>query len=322
MPDAEQRFGLIFISVAIGVCMTTGAFAQEPPKPAAEKKPESKPRALPTLLVFDLVAEKGVEAGNMSTFTEVVIDKITKTKKYQVVGQKDLDKMLFWEQNKQLKGCSDTACLVQIAGAMGAQYYVEGSVGGIADQYYITLKLIEAQSVKVLERSTEKVSRDDKSLARGIERITDIILGLKPADEPPAPPVAAAQPADAGAQHAAPSVSAVVAPPPGFDKKLWGQVGVYSGIGLAALGGVSWALAKKAADDYMAAGSQGAMDDLASKNSTYNALKLTGFIAGGLVAATGGVLWYMGANEKPGTALNVTPVLTPGGAAIQVGGGW
>jgi TolB-like protein len=302
-----RRIWLISLSVAVGVSLASVALAQEPPKPPAPS--EKPPRALPTLLVFDLIAEKGVEAGHMSTLTEIVIDKVSKTKKYQVVGQKDLDKMLFWEQNKQLKGCTDTACLVQIAGALGAQYYIEGSVGGLASNYYITLKLIEAQSVKVLERSTEKVGRDEQALARGIVKVTDTVLGIK--NEEPPPPAAPAA-----------AAKIVSGPPETFDKKFWGQVGVYSGIGFVVLGSVSWALAKKADDDYKAAGSTSAMEDLASKNDTYNTLKLTGFIVGGLLAATGGVLWYMGANEKTSAALNVTPVLTPDVAAIQVGGAW
>jgi len=305
--DTTRRIWFILLSVAIGVSLASVALAQQPPKPSA---PAEKPqRTLPTLLVFDLVAEKGVEAGHMSTLTEIVTDKVSKTKKYQVVGQKDLDKMLFWEQNKQLKGCTDTACLVQIAGAMGAQFYIEGSIGGLAEHYYITLKLMEAQNVKVLERSTEKVGRDEQALARGIEKVINTVLGLK-AEEPPA--------------TAAPVAVAKVAsgPPGAFDKKFWGQVGVYSGIGFVALGGISWALAKKAGDDFKAAGSQSVMEDIASQNDTYNAMKLTGFIVGGLLAATGGVLWYMGANEKTSSALNVTPVLTPNVAALQVGGTW
>jgi TolB-like protein len=295
------------MAVSIAMLYASVALAQQPLKPSVPV--EKPPRALPTLLVFDLVAEKGVEAGHMSTLTEIVIDKVSKTKKYQVVGQKDLDKMLFWEQNKQLKGCTDTACLVQIAGAMGAQFYIEGSVGGLASNYYITLKLIEASNVKVLERSTEKVGRDEQALARGIEKVINVVLGIK-IEEPPA--------------TAAPVAVAKVASGPlgAFDKKFWGQVGVYSGIGFVVLGSVSWAIAKKAGDDFKAAGSQSAMDDLASQNDTYNALKLTGFIAGGLLAATGGVLWYMGANERAGVALNVTPVLTPNAAALQVGGAW
>ena len=207
---------------------------------------------------------------------------------------------------------------------MGAQYYIEGSVGGLADQYYITLKLIEAQSVKVLERSTEKVGRDEKALARGIEKVADIILGIK-SQESPAPSRGAPRvllgPA-ARMDEKQVAAAKVVAAPDSFDKKLWGQVGVYSGISFVVLGSVSWAMAKKAGDDYKAADTPAAMDDLASKNGTYNALKLTGFIAGGLLAATGGVLWYLGATERPATALNVTPVLTPNGAALQVGGVW
>ncbi|MBI5525067.1 MAG: hypothetical protein HY897_01955 [Deltaproteobacteria bacterium] len=255
----------------------------------------------------------------MGVLTELVIDKVTRTQRYQVVGQKDLDKMLFWEQNKQLKGCTDTACLVQIAGAMGAQYYVEGSIGGLGDEYIITLKLIDAQSVKVLERSTEKLSRDEKALSRGMEKVADIILGNKPADDsPPGARVGAPE-----AKRSAPVATAAVVPGPGaFDKKLWGQVGVYSGVGFAALGGIFAALAKKTGDDYKAAGSQAEMDDLASKNGLYNTMSLSGFVAGGVLAATGGVLWYIGGTEKPAAALMIVPAVTPGNVSLEVGGAW
>ena len=116
--------------------------------------------------------------------TELVMDRISETKKYNVFGKKDLDKMLFWEQNKQLKGCTDTSCLVQIAGAMGAEFYVEGSAGIMGSQYIITLKLIDAMSVKVVERTTEKAARDEDVLVKAVERMVDRIISAHAAVGP------------------------------------------------------------------------------------------------------------------------------------------
>jgi TolB-like protein len=312
----------------LSLLFATSALAQEPPKPPPEKKADAKPRALPTLLVFDLAAEKGVDAGHMGVLTELVIDKVTKSQRYQVVGQKDLDKMLFWEQNKQLKGCTDTACLVQIAGAMGAQYYVEGSIGGLGDEYIITLKLIEAQSVKVLERSTEKVSRDEKALSRGMERVADIILGNKTvADAPSGARVGApeAKPVPSKAEgRSAPVETAAVEPAPaGFDKKLWGMTGTFAGIGVLALGGVFAGLSKQASDAYAESATPAEMTGNADRHSLYKTLAIAGFVTGGVLAAAGGTLWYLGAQETKGAAgVRFAPSVGPVGAGATFAGSW
>jgi TolB-like protein len=269
--------------------------AQAAEKPAQLKKPLDGP----TLLVFDLTNDAGVDKGVANTLVEIVIERITDLKKYNVVGQKDLDKMLFWEQNKQLKGCTDTSCLVQIAGAMGAQYYVEGSIGGVGDQYVVTLKLIDAGSVRVLERVTEKIKKDDNTLAKTIEPAVDVIMGVKRKE-----------------------AQATVAPGGRVDKKFWGMTGTCAGAGVVVLGGVFSVLAKKAGDDYRAGETTTAMEDLASKNDTYSKLAITAYVAGGALAATGGVLWYLGANEEKGKSVRVFPLFDGTTPGVSVGGNW
>ena len=141
-----------------------------PPAPsapaAAEKRPERKPAPLPTLIVFDIVPEKGVEKGAANILTEIVIDRISNLKRYTVIGQKDLDKMMDWEQNKQLKGCTDTSCLIHIAGAMG-------------EEYFITLKLMDTASVRIMERVTEQTKRDENAAVSAIRHCVDVIMGVK-----------------------------------------------------------------------------------------------------------------------------------------------
>ena len=336
MQDTARRIGPFLAAIVFLMTPAPGALAQEAaPAKAPEKAPEKpadkpaqapKKKALdgPTLLVFDLVNDAGVSAGTANTIAEVIIERITNLKKYNVVGQKDLDKMLFWEQNKQLKGCTDTSCLVQIAGAMGAQYYVEGSIGVLADRYVVTLKLIEASSVRILERVTQKVKKDDQALARTIEPAVDVIMGLKTKEELAAmhEEKAAPAPSAAGSPPAGGSATAVVPPPPGFDKRFWGMTGTFTGLGVMAVGGVFAGLSKKTSSDYASAGSAAELDDLASKNGTYNTLAIACLAAGGAVAATGGVLWYLGSDDKPVAAVRVTPVLTPGAAALRIGGAW
>lgn len=134
---------------------------------------------LPSLIVFNIGAEEGVTKGKANMLTEILIDEITKLNQFKVIGQKDLDSMFFWEQNKQLKNCSDSSCLSQIAGAMGAEYYVEGSVGQIGDRYIIALKLINAQKVEIINRVTKKVYKSDNALVDEVPKLVKELFDPK-----------------------------------------------------------------------------------------------------------------------------------------------
>ena len=183
---------VVVLAIAVAVTWSGAAVAQEPAKPAApQKRPAASDgnkvlpsvrrdlAADPTLIVFDIVPERGIDRGLANALTEVVIDRVSKLKRYSVIGQKDLDKMMSWEQNKQLKGCTDTSCLIQIAGAMGANYYVEGSIGAMGDGYFVTLKLMDTASVRIMERVTEQTKRDENAAVSAIRHCVDVIMGVK-----------------------------------------------------------------------------------------------------------------------------------------------
>ncbi|MCX7957886.1 MAG: hypothetical protein N3B13_02475 [Deltaproteobacteria bacterium] len=128
-----------------------------------------------TLIVFNISPEKGVEQGSANLLTEFILTEIANIGKYNVIGQNDLDKMLFWETNKQLKNCTDSSCMAQIAGAMGAEYYVIGSVGTMGDNFLINLKLINVLKAVVEKRTTEGLKKDENELIKGTR---DIVLKL------------------------------------------------------------------------------------------------------------------------------------------------
>jgi len=129
------------------------------------------------LIVFDLTAEIGIEKGAANTITEIVIDEVTKLNRYEVIGQKDLDKMLFWESQKNIKNCTESSCLVQIAGAMGAKYYVEGSIGGMGSKYVVTLKWMDAEKVEIINRKTMRINRDEDTLIDEICMLVKEVFG-------------------------------------------------------------------------------------------------------------------------------------------------
>jgi formylglycine-generating enzyme required for sulfatase activity/TolB-like protein len=147
--------------------------------PAVYAEPQvAKSDKQKTVLVFDLVPENGVSQSTANLLTEVVIDNASKEKKYKVIGQKDISKMMSWEQNKQMAGCSESSCMVQVAGAMGADYYIEGSVGVVGDRYIITIKFIDTASVAVIDRGTKMVAKDENVMVDAVVQLVAEVLKL------------------------------------------------------------------------------------------------------------------------------------------------
>jgi TolB-like protein len=270
----------LLLVITTGVALVTGDSW------AAEK---GKPVKGPTLLVFDLVAEQGVNKSVANMLTEIVIDRVTRTKKYEVIGQKDLDKMLFWEQNKQLKGCTDTQCLVEIAGAMGAEFYIEGSVGAMGGQYLVTLKYIHASRASVLERATRTIEQDEKVLMRTVGEMVGEVLG--------------------GPKGGGPET--------GFN---WLLAGGYTAaaIGLGGVGaGVYFHLEANSVYDRLVANEEPDVKAAVDRGEDLKTYRLMSFIGGGVLAAAGAtmlVFGYSGGSDG-GVAVDFTndsPMLTYG----------
>jgi TolB-like protein len=272
-----------------------------------------------TIMVFNLVPERGVDIGFTNILTEVVINEVSKLNRFTVLGQKHVDKMMVWEKEKQLKGCTDTECLVQIAGAIGAAFYVEGSIGTVGDSYVVTLKLIDAMEARVLERDTVKVEKNENKAMSAVESLVSRIMRK---DTVPLSPPAASTMAPVA------TASKETAKPMPLYTKL-GMGLTFSGIGVAGIGGVMTGLAYSANSDYKNGGSAQQMKDADDRRNLYNALAVTGYCLGGAMVVTGVVLWVLGEQKQTSpekstkvSSLTVTPVITGDLQMLSVGGGW
>jgi TolB-like protein len=301
---------LALAAAAVVIAWSPGVRAEAP---AGSQTPAQKTTVqLPTLIAFDMTAEKGVDPSVANLLTEIVIDRITKMGKYNVMGQKDLEKLLAWEQSKQMKGCTDSGCMVKIAGAMGANFITEGSVGAIGDQYIVTLKLIDTGTVNVINRATEMVARDENTLVRSIAKIVDLVLLGKSGEAKPS--------GEAQAK--------VESAPSGVMTKA-GMGCLFGGLGVVAIGGLFSGLAVKTGNEYNSTTNPAELDNLKSKAETYYKVSIASYAIGGAAAVTGAVLWTYDALAKPSdkkvekrVSFNAAPLLSIGTTGIVISGNW
>jgi hypothetical protein len=138
---------LVLIAVAaLGVVL--------PRQSAAEERPK--------LAVLDLRG-KGVPDELVSSLSDVVTTSLTRLGVFDVVSRADIQRMLEFEQDKQLLGCeSDTSCLAEIGGALGVALLVSGSVGQVGSTYIVNLTLTDTAAVNVRAREQREVASRDQ----------------------------------------------------------------------------------------------------------------------------------------------------------------
>jgi len=248
---------------------------------------------IPTLIVFDMTPEKGIEKGTTNLLIEIIMDEISRSKAFKVIGQKDIDKMLFWESNKQLKNCSENSCMMQIAGAMGAEYYVESSIGTVGNSYVISMKLIETMKVEIKGRSTRTIVKDEDKLIKEVKEMVSEVLNQAGA-------VVVAKKAD---EQKTTSETKIVKEPK-VETKVAGKSGkgistggiITTGIGVGLLaGGIIFGLKAKDLEDKARNWDRESQEDYYNIEEEYKSnAKIADylFVGGGIVTA-GGVVWMI-----------------------------
>src|SRR5688572_256451 len=87
--------------------------------------------------------------------------------------------MLDAEQQKMLLGCDKESCMAEIAGAMGAERLVAGSVGALGAMFVVTLKLIDTKSAQVASRASRRFGKIEE-VPDAIGPLVDDLLQASP----------------------------------------------------------------------------------------------------------------------------------------------
>ncbi|MBI5528111.1 MAG: hypothetical protein HY897_17405 [Deltaproteobacteria bacterium] len=263
-------------------------------------------------------------AETAGVLTDLVLQDLHDTKKFRVIGQKDVNQMLSLEQQKQLAGCNDTGCLVEIAGAMGTRFTVDGTLGAVGASSVLSLTLIDVSRAAVMGKKTAVVKGERENLLVEVHKLVRELMA--PAVEqveqatkagtsrmPPGP----SRPSDKGV------AAAVKAAQPGVNPLvLWGHVSFWTGLAAAGAGGVFTMLASSANDDYADGKDPITNRDAVGRN---NALAVTGYALGGALMATGVTLWFLSPGDETGaqrTAVTIQPGVNGNGTKLVLSASW
>ena len=140
----RQNGGAILISAVLALLISSTAFAQAPQRRLKLSFP-------------GIAAGTGARAEDATAISEFLQSQLVARETYDVTGASDLAAMLGLERQKQLLGCGgDTACAVDIAGALDANRLLTGSLSKVGDTWLLTFSLFDVRTSTTLYRASHR----------------------------------------------------------------------------------------------------------------------------------------------------------------------
>lgn len=127
------------------------------------------PKGPAKVAVLEVEVGAGVNRQDQASLTDVLVGALTDAEAWQLMTARDLVTLVGLEQKRELLGCSDSDCFVELAGSLGADGVVIVSVGVVSGQIIAAGRVLNPTTAVVLARAT--VVGSDANLLGTVRRI-------------------------------------------------------------------------------------------------------------------------------------------------------
>ena len=141
------------------------------------------------IAVYQLKAE-AVSESMANILSDVMRDAIFQTGKYRMLTKEDMKRILdnIADRQKIQPDCDSTACLLEIAGALGVEKMITGNIGKLGNTYVINLRLVDTELADTENTLSETCLCKEDVLINKIRQAGLKLLGEKVvAAAPPSP---------------------------------------------------------------------------------------------------------------------------------------
>ena len=271
----------------VGAFLAAALLAGASPAHAAAKRPR--------LMLLDLPADKAFEPNALKVVNSFLA-KDLRDEGFEVITPSDIVAALGVEKQRQLLGCTDSSCLAELGGAMGADYIIHGELAALERDTALTLTITNSGGQALNEVADVVSGKQSQTLLEAVNRaVPKLVAPLRAAGKIPGANVSSSVVASSSATTAAPDGGSHTA---SF---------VALGLGAALLVGSGFTGA-------LAMGSNATLQNAVKGNPPLTSAKAasslrttvraegwtsTGLMAVGVVAAGVGVVWLMSGSSKP-----------------------
>lgn len=133
---------------------------------------------LPKIVVLSIKPIDEDTAKIAASLTEILTTDLTKTGRFQVMGESEMSSLVGFEQKKQLLGCSESNCLAEIGGALGCDYLLLGAIGKVGSRFSIDLRIADVKKSRVDIRDGALVKEVDGIIEGGRQALSGVVTQL------------------------------------------------------------------------------------------------------------------------------------------------
>jgi TolB-like protein len=133
---------------------------------------------LPSVAVTGFSAGKGVDPQTARVLTEAVVHRARASGAFsRVAASSELEAVLDMERQRQLLDCNAASCVAEIAGALGVDLLLTGSVALLGDLYVVNMRLLAARSGEARASFLGNLKAGNEAvLLEAVNRGTDQVL--------------------------------------------------------------------------------------------------------------------------------------------------
>jgi hypothetical protein len=123
----------------------------------------SAPAEAAQIIAMDMKAKGGVPARLAEALNPVLVAELARREGMSVVSQNDVRALLELESDKAMAGCTDTSCMADIAGSLGAELMATTTISKVGAEYVVSMTLIQSEGAKIVRRSTGRARGGDEA---------------------------------------------------------------------------------------------------------------------------------------------------------------
>jgi hypothetical protein len=119
------------------------------------------------------VVTTGIEAAKGPLLDDMLLTELSKRtpRAIRLIGARDVTAVLGMESQKQLAGCTESSCLIEIGNALGASHLLSVSLGRIGKQVVLNGTLLDVKHADAVYRDTLYLGETEDALIDGVRKL-------------------------------------------------------------------------------------------------------------------------------------------------------
>jgi len=136
--------------------------------------------------VLPLSALGGVAKETAQLLGDALAGELRKRPGVSVLTQGDISALLGVEKTRQMLGCTESGCMAEIGGALGADRIVHGSIGKVGGTLVVNLSALDARRSTATASVSERLhDADEEAFLDVLPSVADALLADAPASGGP-----------------------------------------------------------------------------------------------------------------------------------------